>query len=107
MKFPGATHLLVFAKTEEDMKKAAEITKEKLAELGLELAPDKTKFVHFDDDDFDFMGFTFEHWRKRKKDGKPYYIAKSKSDTWKDFRQKIKAKTRKTFTLSKEKGVER
>lgn len=101
-----ADDFLLFAKTKEDIQKAAEITKMKLAELGLELASEKTKFVNFDDDDFDFMGFTFEHWRKRKKDGKPYYIAKPKESTWKDFRQKIKAKTRKTLTLSKEKWVE-
>jgi RNA-directed DNA polymerase len=101
-----ADDFLLFAKTEKDIKKAAEITKQKLAELGLELASEKTKFVNFDDDDFDFMGFTFEHWRKRKKDGKPYYIAKPKESTWNDFRQKIKAKTRKTLTLSKDKWIE-
>lgn len=84
---------------------AEEITKEKLSELGLEIASEKTKIVNFNDDDFDFIGFTFGHWRKRKKDGKPYYIAKPKEATWKDFRQKIKAKTRKTFTLSKEKWL--
>ncbi len=100
-----ADDFLVFAKTEEDIKKAAEVTKEKLAELGLELSSEKTKFVDFNNDDFDFIGFTFEHWRKRKKDGKPYYIAKPKDATWKDFRQKIKAKTRKTLTLSKEKWL--
>ncbi|MED4041166.1 reverse transcriptase domain-containing protein [Niallia taxi] len=100
-----ADDFLIFAKTEEDIKKAAEITKGKLAELGLELASEKTKIVNFDDDDFDFLGFTFEHWRKRKKDDKPYYIAKPKEATWKDFRQKIKDKTRKTLTLSKEKWI--
>ncbi|XJZ28999.1 group II intron reverse transcriptase/maturase [Bacillota bacterium Lsc_1132] len=101
-----ADDFLLFAKTEDDIKMAANITKEKLAELGLELSSEKTKIVNFDDDDFDFMGFTFGHWTKRKKDGKPYYIAKPKKATWKDFRQKIKAKTRKTLTLSKDKWVE-
>lgn len=100
-----ADDFLLFAKTEEDIKKAAKITIEKLTELGLEIASEKTKFVDFNDDDFDFLGFTFEHWRKRKKDGKPYYIAKPKNETWKDFRQKIKAKTKKTFTYSKEKWI--
>ncbi|MGD6857647.1 group II intron reverse transcriptase/maturase [Bacillus infantis] len=100
-----ADDFLLFAKTEEDIKKAAEVTKAKLMELGLEIAQDKTKFVDFDDDDFDFIGFTFEHWRKRKKDGKPYYIAKPKESSWKDFKSKVKAKTRKTLTFSKDKWV--
>lgn len=100
-----ADDFLIFAKTEGEIKHAAEITIEKLTELGLEIASAKTKFVDFNEDDFDFLGFTFEHWRKRKKDGKPYYIAKPKEETWKDFRQKIKAKTRKTLTLSKEKWL--
>lgn len=100
-----ADDFLVFAKSEEDIKKAEEITKQKLNELGLELASEKTRIVNFNDDDFDFIGFTFEHWRKRKKDGKPYYIAKPKEAAWEDFRQKIKVKTRKTLTLSKEKWL--
>ncbi|WP_227002825.1 reverse transcriptase domain-containing protein [Salicibibacter kimchii] len=87
-----ADDFLLFAKTEEDIEKAAEIIKRKtkLAELAFEIAEEKTKFVDFHDDDFDFLGFTFGHWRKRKKDGVPYY----------------KAKTRKTLTISKEKWVE-
>jgi RNA-directed DNA polymerase len=71
-----------------------------LKELGLEIANEKTKFVDFRDDDFDFLGFTFQHWRKRKKDGEPYFIVKPKETTWKDFRHKIKFKTRKTLTLN-------
>lgn len=102
-----ADDLLLFAKTKEDIVRAESITKQKLAELGLEISIEKTKIVDFNYDDFDFLGFTFEHWRKRKKDGKPYYLAKPKSSTWKDFRQKIKDKTRKSLTFSKEVWVER
>ncbi|MFC4620592.1 group II intron reverse transcriptase/maturase, partial [Camelliibacillus cellulosilyticus] len=97
-----ADDFLLFAKTKEDIKKAAKITIETLKELGLEIAGEKTKIVDFRHDDFDFLGYTFEHWRRRKKDGKPYFIAKPKDGTWKDFRQKIKAVTRKTLTLNKE-----
>lgn len=68
---------------------------------------EKTKTVNFKKDDFDFLGFTFEHWRERKKDGKPYFIAKPKDATWKDFKQKVKAKTRKTLTLNKKTWLER
>ncbi len=96
-----ADDFLLFAKTEEEIKKAAEITQAMLQELGLEVAMEKTKTVNFKDDDFDFLGFTFEHWRERKKDGKRYFIAKPKDSTWKDFKQKIKVKTKKTLTLNK------
>lgn len=102
-----ADDFLLFSKTKEDIVRAESITKQKLAELGLEISIEKTKIVDFNHDDFDFLGFTFEHWRKRKKDGKPYYIAKPKDSTWKDFRQKIKDKTKKTLTFSKEVWIER
>lgn len=102
-----ADDFLLFAKTEEEIKRAAEITQTKLQELGLEVAMEKTKTVNFNDDDFDFLGFTFEHWRERKKDGKRYFIAKPKDSTWKDFKQKIKAKTKKNLTLNKKAWLER
>lgn len=102
-----ADDFLLFAKTKEDIIRAELITKQKLAELGLEISIEKTKIVNFNHDDFDFLGFTFEHWRNRKKDGKPYYIAKPKNSTWKDFRHKIKDKTKKSLTLSKEVWIER
>ncbi len=102
-----ADDFLLFAKTEEEIKKAAEITQAMLQELGLEVAMEKTKTVNFKDDDFDFLGFTFEHWRERKKDGKRYFIAKPKDSTWKDFKQKIKVKTKKTLTLNKKAWLER
>ncbi|MFD2215619.1 group II intron reverse transcriptase/maturase [Metabacillus endolithicus] len=101
-----ADDFLLFAKSKEEIKKAEEVTKEVLKELGLEISVEKTKIVDFNNDDFDFLGFTFEHWRKRKKDGKPYYITKPKEETWSDFRLKIKQRTRKTLTLSKEKWLE-
>lgn len=106
MKFPRATHLLLFAKTEEDIKKAAQIAEETLQELGLEVSMEKTQIVDFNKDDFDFLGFTFGHWRERKKDGKPYFLAQPKESTWKDFRQKIKAKTKKTLTLNNKAWLE-
>lgn len=102
-----ADDFLLFAKSKEDIKRAEQITKDKLTELGLEISIEKTRIVDFNHDNFDFLGFTFEHWRNRKKDGKPYYIAEPKDSTWKDFRQKIKAKTRKTLTYSKEVWIEK
>jgi group II intron reverse transcriptase/maturase len=100
-----ADDFLLFAKTKEEIQKAEAITKEVLKELGLEISIEKTKIVNFNDDDFDFLGYTFQHWRKRKKDGKPYYLAKPKDSSWKDFREKIKMKTLKSHTKSKEEWV--
>lgn len=100
-----ADDFLLFAKTEEDIKKAEAITLDVITDLGLEITIEKTKIVNFNEDDFDFLGYTFEHWRKRKRDGKPYYIAKPKVTMWKDFRQKIKGKTRKSLTKSQEDWV--
>ncbi|WP_251490289.1 reverse transcriptase domain-containing protein [Paenibacillus sp. MER 180] len=102
-----AVDFLLFAKTEEEIQKAAEVTREMLQELGLEVAIEITKTVNFKNDDFDFLGYTFQHWRVRKRDGKPYFIAKPKEATWKDFKQKVKAKTQKTLTLNKKTWLER
>jgi len=102
-----ADDFLLFAKDKDSLMKAIEVTKDTLKELGLEISSEKTRVVDFDNDDFDFIGFTFGHWRKRKKDGKPYFLAKPKDSTWQDFRQKIKERTRKTLTLSKEEWLRR
>ena len=101
-----ADDFLLFAKTREEIKKAAQVAREVLEQLGLEVSMEKTKFVDFDKDDFNFMGFTFEHWRQRKKDGKPYFLAKPNLANIKDFKQKLKARTKKTLTLNAKKWLE-
>ncbi|MGP4074219.1 group II intron reverse transcriptase/maturase [Piscibacillus sp. B03] len=102
-----ADDFLLFAKTKEDILKAKDITKKKLNELGLQIAEGKTKVVNFHDDDFDFLGFTFHHWRQRKKDKKPSFHVTPKEESIKDFRLKIKKRTKKTLTLSKEEWIKR
>lgn len=102
-----ADDFLLFAKTKEDIEKAAKVAKEKIEELGLEVAMEKTKYVDFDKDDFNFMGFTFSHWRQRKKDGKPYFLVRPTDASLKDFRAKIKEKTKKTLTLSSKEWLQR
>jgi len=37
---------------------------------------EKTKFVNFNDENFNFLGFTFEHWRKRKNNEDSYFIVR-------------------------------
>jgi RNA-directed DNA polymerase len=107
VRFPRATYLLLFAKTKEDIQKATSLTKEKLKELGLEISKEKTKVIDFQKDDFDFLGFTFHHWREGKKDKKPAFHVTPKEESIKDFRLKIKDKTRKTLTLNKEEWINR
>jgi group II intron reverse transcriptase/maturase len=102
-----ADDFLLFAKSKEDIEKAALITKKKLEELGLEISNEKTKIVNFNEDDFDFLGFTFHHWTPRKRDGKLSYHVTPKEESIKDFRLKIKGKTRKSLTLNKEEWIKR
>lgn len=102
-----ADDFLLFAKSKEDIKKAAAITKEKLKELELEIAKEKTKIVDFRHDNFDFLGFTFHHWRQWKENKEPTFLVTPKEESIKDFRLKIKERTRKTLTLSKEEWINR
>ncbi|MFD1852268.1 group II intron reverse transcriptase/maturase [Oceanobacillus bengalensis] len=102
-----ADDFLLFAKSKEDIKKAALLTKKKLKELELEIAKEKTKIVDFKHDDFDFLGFTFHHWRQWKENKEPTFLVTPKEESIKDFRLKIKEKTRKTLTLSKEEWINR
>ncbi|MFC9601822.1 group II intron reverse transcriptase/maturase [Peribacillus butanolivorans] len=102
-----ADDFLLFAKSEADIKEAACITKEKLKELGLEISKEKTKVINFQKDNFDFLGFTFHHWREGRKDKKSVFHVTPKKESIKDFRLKIKNKTRKTFTLSKDEWIDR
>jgi group II intron reverse transcriptase/maturase len=95
-----ADDFLLFAKTEEEIKRAGEIANRVVNELGLEVSMEKTKFVDFNNNDFNFLGFTFEHWRKRKNGDGSYFIVRPTEDSIKDFKAKIKEKTRKSLTLS-------
>lgn len=101
-----ADDAVVFTKSEDELKKAETVVKRVLEELGLELAEDKTNKINFDSDDFDFLGFTFYHWRKRQKDGSSYYVAGPSKKAEKKFKQDIKSKTKKSCTFSYEKWIE-
>lgn len=93
---------LLFAKTDEEIRKAGELAKKVIESLGLEVAMNKTKFVDFDKDDFDFVGFTFKHWRERRNGNGKYYIVEPTEKSLRDFKKKIKDATGKTLTLSQE-----
>jgi len=96
-----ADDFLLFAKSKKDVIKAPEVAKATLRRLGLEISSAKTKYVDFNDDNFDFLGFTFGHWRKSKK-GEDYFMVMPQDGSLKDFKKKIKDKTKKSWTLSKE-----
>lgn len=102
-----ADDFLLFAKTEEEIKRAGKIAREVIEKLGLEVSMEKTKFVDFDKDDFNFIGFTFQHWRKRKKEDSKYFIVTPTENSLKDFKQKIKEKTTKSLTLSTKAWLDR
>lgn len=102
-----ADDFLLFAKTEEDIRKAGDIAKRVIEALGLEVSMEKTKFVDFNNDDFNFIGFSFKHWRARKKDGSKYFLVTPTDNSLRDFKQKIKEKTVKSLTLSTKTWLER
>lgn len=102
-----ADDFLLFAKTEEEIKRAGEIAKKAIEKLGLEVSIEKTKFVDFNKDDFNFLGFTFQHWRKRKKEDSMYFIVTPNGNSLEDFKQKIKDKTKKSLTLSTKAWLDR
>lgn len=98
---------LLFAKTEEEIQRAGEIAKKVINNLGLEISIAKTRFVDFESQDFEFVGFSFRHWRQRKRDGSRYFMVTPTEKSLKDFKRKIKKATLKKLTLSKEAWVER
>lgn len=102
-----ADDFLLFANSEEEIMRAGEVAKKVIDELGLEMSMEKTKIVDFHNDDFTFVGFDFLHWRNRKKDNKPYFLVRPSEKSLKDFKKKIKEKTRKTLTISKEEWIKR
>lgn len=102
-----ADDFLLFAKTEEDIKRAGEIAKGVIENLGLEISIDKTRFVDFNEEDFKFIGYDFLHWRYKKKDNSRYFMIKPTENSLKDFKEKLKDKTCKNLTLSKEAWIER
>ena len=95
-----ADDFLLFAKTEEEIRRAGAVANRVINDLGLEVSIEKTKFVDFNDENFNFLGFTFEHWRKRKNSKGSYFIVRPTENSIKDFKAKIKEKTRKSLTLS-------
>ncbi|SEW46708.1 group II intron reverse transcriptase/maturase [[Clostridium] fimetarium] len=98
---------LLFAKSDEEIKKAGEVAKRVISNLGLEIAINKTKFVDFQNDDFKFVGFDFKHWRERKDGSGKYFIVEPTEQSFKDFKKKIKDATCRKLTLSQEEWINR
>lgn len=90
---------IVMCRTPEELEKAEALVHKVLAELGLELAEDKTDKIDFHKKDFDYLGFTFSHLNVSKK-GCTYYMIQPSEKSIKKFKQDIKAKTGKTLSLS-------
>lgn len=99
-----ADDFLLFCETEEEINKAGKIAKGIIESLGLEVAMNKTKIVNFKDDDFDFLGFHFNHWRTSQK-GNDYYYITPTDKSIKSFKKSIKDKTQRKWTKSKEEWI--
>jgi RNA-directed DNA polymerase len=70
---PYADDFLLFAKMEEEIKRAGEIAKKVITELGLEDSMGKTKSVDFNNSDFNFLIYNFQ------KEFKSYRCIRTKS----------------------------
>lgn len=99
-----ADDFLLFCETEEEVTRAGNIAKSIIESLGLEVAMNKTKVVNFKNDDFDFLGFHFNHWKTSKK-GKDYYSIVPTEKSIKTFKKAIKDKTQRKWTKSKEEWI--
>ncbi len=97
---------ICMCRTPKELQKAEEVVHRVMAELGLELAEDKTKAVDFHKDDFDFLGFTFCHLRTSAR-GREYYVVQPSEKSLKKFRDDIKALTSKQCTFSFEEWCRR
>ena len=99
-----ADDFLLFCETEEEVTRAGNIAKSVIESLGLEVAMNKTKVVNFKNDDFDFLGFHFNHWRTSKK-GSDYYSIVPTEKSIKTFKKAIKDKTQRKWTKPKEEWI--
>lgn len=99
-----ADDFLLFCETEEEVTRAGNIAKSVIESLGLEVAMNKTKVVDFKNDDFDFLGFHFNHWRTSK-NGKDYYSIVPTEKSIKTFKKAIKDKTQRKWTKPKEEWI--
>ena len=99
-----ADDFLLFCETEEEVTRAGNIAKSVIESLGLEIAMNKTKVVDFKNDDFDFLGFHFNHWRTSKK-GKDYYSIVPTEKSIETFKKAIKDKTQRKWTKPKEEWI--
>ena len=99
-----ADDFLLFCETEEEVTRAGNIAKSVIESLGLEVAMNKTKVVDFKNNDFDFLGFHFNHWRTSK-NGKDYYSIVPTEKSIKTFKKAIKDKTQRKWTKPKEEWI--
>ena len=99
-----ADDFLLFCETEEEVTRTGNIAKSVIESLGLEVAMNKTKVVDFKNDDFDFLGFHFNHWKTSKK-GNDYYSIVPTEKSIKTFKKAIKDKTQRMWTKPKEEWI--
>src|SRR5215831_8401944 len=99
VRLPPATHLVVLCRTEEEAREALEVTRGVLADLGLELHPEKTRIVDLREgrEGFDFLGCHFRarvSGRMLERGVRRYYLHRWPSArSMKRVRQRVKERT--------------
>ena len=90
---------IVMCRTPQELERAKEVVHRVLADLGLELAEDKSDDIDFHDKDFDYLGFTFRHiWTDGE--GEWHYFVQPSEKSLKKFKRDLKVRTRKTYSHS-------
>lgn len=90
---------ICMCKTKPELEKAVEVVDRVMKDLGLELAPEKTKKIDFNYENFDYLGFTFYH-KRQDKNGKKRYCVRPAKDKEKEFKSKIKHRIGKSYSHS-------
>lgn len=86
---------IVMCRDEAELERAVIVVGEVMADLGLELAEEKTYVVDTHGGSFDYLGFTFKGFGDHGR----YFVAPSDASLAK-FRSDIKAMTKKTYSKS-------
>jgi RNA-directed DNA polymerase len=102
VRFPPATRSVVHCVTQWQAVKVLAALHERMAEVGLELHPDKTKIVYCKDTNrhgafahtsFTFLGYTFQPREARRKDGVKFtsFLPAISKDALKRIGQRVRS----------------
>ncbi|MFB5269950.1 hypothetical protein ACE41H_24645 [Paenibacillus enshidis] len=108
MRFSRATHLVLFGRDEDEIKRGETIVKSVMTRLRLELSPEKTKTLQLKEQitpngrtipELEYLGVAIQGWFQ-KRDGAWSFGLRCTPEALKNYREAIKEKTPKSLTLS-------